>query len=234
MDIISKDIFREKKFAAFAGLVVISFSIISFFFPNESHAAQNMARLYNENTGEHFYTSNDGERTNLITQGWKYEGLGWTAPDSGDAVYRLYNSVAGDHHYTLSLSEKNWLVSLGWSDEGISWYSSQSKEVPLYRVYNPNTQTATHHYTMNTSERDSLVKIGWHNEGIGWFGISSSDNLVKEKEDALKQLETMNLKEQTISFQQRIKNANSVVGINNILAAAQRVSDANDAIDTSK
>lgn len=131
--------------------------------------SQSMYRLYNPNSGEHFYTAVSAERNHLITVGWNYEGIAWYAPKTGDPVYRLYNPNAGDHHYTTSVSEKNHLVSVGWNDEGISWYSGGS--TPLYRAYNPNAIAGSHHYTTNKNEIDYLVRVGWHNENIAWYGI---------------------------------------------------------------
>ena len=56
-------------------------------------------------------------------------------------------------------------------DEGIGWHSD-GKEVPVYRLYNPNAVTGTHHYTTSVEERDFLDEIGWNYEGIGWYGIA--------------------------------------------------------------
>lgn len=36
-----------------------------------------MHRLYNPNSGEHFYTASEVERDHLIGVGWSYEGIGW-------------------------------------------------------------------------------------------------------------------------------------------------------------
>ncbi|MGG5369137.1 glucosaminidase domain-containing protein [Enterococcus sp. AZ196] len=127
-----------------------------------------MYRLYNPNSGEHFYTANAAERDKVKKAGWRYEGVGWQAPRSGTPVYRLYNPNAGDHHYTPHVSEKNHLVKVGWRYEGVSWYSGGSK--PLYRLYNPNAKSGAHHYTLLQSERNNLIKHGWRNEGIGWYG----------------------------------------------------------------
>lgn len=125
-----------------------------------------MYRLYNPNSSEHFYTQNSYEKTNLVSKGWRYEGLGWYAPTSGSPVYRLYNPNAGDHHYTLHAYEKNDLVKKGWRYEGVSWYSGGGNV--LYRLYNKNAKAGAHHYTLNTYERDNLVKSGWRYEGIAW------------------------------------------------------------------
>ncbi|MGH1833336.1 trypsin-like peptidase domain-containing protein [Enterococcus gilvus] len=129
-------------------------------------------RLYNPNSGEHFYTDNGTEVNSLKRAGWKDEGLGWFAPSSGSNVYRLYNPNAGDHHYTMNNNEKNNLVKVGWKYEGISWFSDNSKRKPLYRLYNPNAKKAgTHHYTPHEWERENLKKAGWRDEGVGWWGL---------------------------------------------------------------
>ncbi|EOH88515.1 glycoside hydrolase family 73 protein [Enterococcus pallens] len=127
-----------------------------------------MHRLYNPNSSEHFYTANAGEKNNLVAVGWKYEGIAWQAPKTGEPVYRMYNPNAGDHHYTLNLAEKNMLVTKGWKYEGISWYSGG--EVKLLRLYNPNAKAGAHHYTTNNYEKEQLVKVGWKYEGHAWNG----------------------------------------------------------------
>ena len=135
-----------------------------------------MYRLYNSNSGEHFYTANVEEARYLYSIGWRYEDYAWTAPTESNApVYRLYNSNAGYHHYTTSGGERDYLVSIGWTDEGIAWYSDTNNSTPLYRLYNPNAtgqyEAGAHHYTTNTAERDQLIAAGWIDEGIGWYGL---------------------------------------------------------------
>ncbi len=131
-----------------------------------------MYRLYNPNSGEHFYTGSQSERNHLVSVGWKSEGTGWTAPQkSNHPVYRLYNKNAGDHHYTMNAAEKNMLVSVGWNYEGIGWYSDDAKGIPLYRQYNPNAKAGSHNYTTSKAENDMLVRAGWKAEGIGWYGV---------------------------------------------------------------
>ncbi len=135
-------------------------------------ATVSMYRLYNPNSGEHFYTASAGERNHLIGLGWNDEGIGWTAPArSNTPVYRLYNPNGGEHHYTTSEPERNNLISLGWNDEGIGWYSDDARTVPLYRQYNPNAFANNHNYTTSLAENDHLVSIGWQPEGIGWYGV---------------------------------------------------------------
>ncbi|KAB5605529.1 hypothetical protein [Bifidobacterium jacchi] len=139
-----------------------------------------MYRLYNRNSGEHFYTSNKAERDMLRKAGWKYEGIGWNAPSKStpkgyaiiEPVYRLYNRNAGDHHYTMNSAERDMLVAKGWKYEGIGWYSSnRSCMWPLYRQYNRRARRGSHNYTLNKAENDMLVAKGWKYEGIAWYGL---------------------------------------------------------------
>ena len=131
-----------------------------------------MFRLYNPNSGEHFYTKSPSERENVVKAGWTYEGCGWVSPDSSSApVYRLYNPNGGDHHYTVSVEERDWLVGLGWRYEGIGWYSDTNETIPVYRQYNPNADTGSHNFTTSAEERDGLVALGWHDESIAWYAV---------------------------------------------------------------
>ncbi len=134
-----------------------------------------MYRLYNPNSGEHFYTSNKDEKNNLTRLGWHYEGIGWNAPKvSNYPVYRLYNPIGGEHHYTLSVDEKKNLVRAGWKDEGIGWYSADpngSDSIPVKREYNPNAFANNHNYTISLDEHNWLIGLGWKDEGNGWFAL---------------------------------------------------------------
>ncbi|GFH39872.1 hypothetical protein [Pseudolactococcus insecticola] len=136
-------------------------------------------RLYNPNSGEHFYTRSSAERNNIIKAGWKYEGIGWVAPEtSSQPIYRLYNPNAGDHFYTTSSAEKNSLVKVGWRYEGINSYAStNSKDIALLRAYNPNAKAGSHNYTTSSAEQNSLIKAGWKNENIAWrvSGLGHAD-----------------------------------------------------------
>lgn len=139
---------------------------------HETKDAVAMYRVYNPNSGEHFYTSDENEKNHLTTLGWKDEGLGWNAPkESNTPVYRLYNINSGDHHYTTDMLEKDNLVMIGWSYEGIGWYSDDEKAVPLYRSYNPNATTGSHHYTKDQDEHNYLISVGWSDEGIAWYSM---------------------------------------------------------------
>ncbi len=135
-----------------------------------------MYRLYNPNSGEHFYTADAGEYESVGAAGWNQEGVAWTAPvTSKTPVYRLYSGT--DHHYTPDVAERDMLVRAGWSYEGIGWYSDDAKGVGLHRLFNPHVDpsaatnnSGSHHYTTNDAERDNLVSLGWQYENIGWYG----------------------------------------------------------------
>ena len=65
--------------------------------PTPEPGKVNMFRMYNPNSGEHFYTGNVQERNMLINTGWKYEGVGFKAQaKSNTPMYRLYNPNAGE------------------------------------------------------------------------------------------------------------------------------------------
>lgn len=140
-----------------------------------SAQAEEMNRLYNYNSGEHFYTNSAAEKKHLTDNGWQMEGVSWSAPTAGTPVYRLYNPNNGDHHYTLNQGERDQLIRVGWRDENIGWNSDDQKATPIYRAYNQNAKGAgSHHYTSNKAEIDQLVARGWKDEGIGWYGDSQA------------------------------------------------------------
>lgn len=129
-------------------------------------------RLYNPNSGEHFYTSDVNERNVLSTLGWIYEGDAWVSPSSSQIItYRLYNPNSGDHHFTTDKHEYDVLGSIGWKKEGLAWYGAASDGVALFRMFNPNVSVGTHHFTSNAMERLRMVSDGWVYEGIAWFGV---------------------------------------------------------------
>lgn len=140
-----------------------------------------MYRLYNMQSGEHFYTGNETERAKLIEDGWKDEGIGWNAPTYGEPVYRLYNPE-GDHHYTTDVNERDTLISYGWKDEGVGWKTLVSQDgvnaVPIYRQYNHNQKLCNHNYTLSVNEKNELIKRGWKDEEIGWYGVAPYSKVV--------------------------------------------------------
>jgi beta-N-acetylhexosaminidase len=141
--------------------------------PGEEVKSVVMYRLYNPNSGEHFYTGSEEERDNLISLGWRDEEIAWIAPETSDTpVFRLYNPNAGDHHYTTSEEERDFLVKEGWNDEGIGWYSAFEDGVPVYRAYNPNAVAGAHHFTTSKDEINDIVKAGWRDEDLAWYALA--------------------------------------------------------------
>jgi hypothetical protein len=129
-----------------------------------------MYRMYNPNSGEHFYTGSVEERENLVSVGWNYEGVGFTfSRTTGLPVYRLYDPITGEHLYTMSEDEKAALMARGWNFEGIAFNSAYDTEVPQYRLHNPNASRGAYHFTASVEEKDFLISIGWEYQGIGFY-----------------------------------------------------------------
>ena len=133
---------------------------------------QRIYRLYNQWNGDHLFTRDSGERTDLMGRGWSDEGTAWEAPASGASVWRLYNPWSGEHLYTTDKAEYDGLASRGWSREGVSLHSGG--KAPVYRLYNRWLTAGTHLYTTDKAEYDRLVKIGWSGEGVKLYAASSS------------------------------------------------------------
>ena len=175
--------FRLNKILALVPMVVLALlASLAFLSPARAEAQvvakTNIYRLYNPNTGEHFYTASLGEATSVTTAGWQWEGIGFTdstSSEDGSPVYRVYNpNPGGRHHLTKSAAEKNWLVSLGWKDEGVAWY--EAGDGNLYRVYNPNS--GEHHYTRSAGEANHLKSIGWRLESTNAWKVGVEGDYV--------------------------------------------------------
>ena len=130
----------------------------------------NMFRMYNPNTGEHFYTGSTVERDNLIEAGWRYEGVGFTFPaNTGAPVYRLFQPSTGEHLYTMDKAEKEKLEAEGWNYEGIAFNSAYDTEAVQHRLHNPNATVGAYHFTFSEEEKQNLIDAGWEYQGIGWY-----------------------------------------------------------------
>ncbi len=130
-------------------------------------------RLYNKVSGEHLYTSDQNE-SNTLSSGpdWTYEGVGWNAPNSGQAVYRLYNPILADHLYTTDSHEVLVLTTKeGWQSDynGKPMFYSGGT-VPIYRLY--NTISYRHLLTKDENEYSVLPAHNWSQEGVAIYGFS--------------------------------------------------------------
>lgn len=126
-------------------------------------------RLFNPNTGEHFYTTSQNESDDLFSAGWWFEGVSWRTSQGGKPVFRVYNPNSGEHHYTLSAFERDALLGKGWSYEGVAFRSAPGNSVKVYRLFDPKARNAgSHLYTTEVAEANALQKQGWRYEGVGW------------------------------------------------------------------
>lgn len=176
---------RMKRFISslFVGTLLISLALSNFANATTTVKTQDVYRLYNPNTGEHFYTSSVAEEIFLNNNGWKYEGTAFVTATSGEPVYRVYNPNAsgGDHYYTKSKGEATYLVSLGWHWDNNGdpvFYSSGNTS--LYVAYNPNANSGAHNFTTSLGEQNVLLNSGWIFGAVAWQveapGSSSAPN----------------------------------------------------------
>lgn len=169
----------------FASMTALVMCLSAVFVPvHADDEPVDMWRLYNPNSGEHFYTADANERDHLYDAGWNIEGVGWVAPAQGDEVYRLYNPNAGEHHYTMDANERDYLEASGWKYEGVGWYSGGS--VVMKREYNPNAFACNHNYTTSDTEHNYLISLGWRDEGTCWNAVAggSADGAKKHEQAA--------------------------------------------------
>lgn len=136
----------------------------------ETRQVTHMFRMYNPNTGEHFYTGSEVEKGNLVAAGWHYEGVGFTFPaNTGAPVHRLFQPSTGEHLYTMDDAEKDRLLADGWNYEGIAFNSAYNTEAVQHRLHNPNAIVGAYHFTFSEEEKQALINAGWEYQGIGWY-----------------------------------------------------------------
>lgn len=123
-------------------------------------------RIYNPNSGEHFYTINNSERKYLCSLGWQDEGIAWQADYDGLPVQRYYNPNTGDHHFTLNFTEGIHLLQIGWQNEGTAFYTHGDSGV--MRLYHPRKKVGTHFFTTSLAEKEQLLRLGWQDEGFAF------------------------------------------------------------------
>lgn len=119
----------------------------------------------------HFWTSDIAERDRMISEGYRYDGTGWTSSQnpSNTPIYRLYSPTMKKHLYTADANEKNVLSGTSsWTYEGIAFYAGANESAPVYRLY--RSQNAAHLYTTDVNERNVLVSSGaFRDEGTAWL-----------------------------------------------------------------
>ena len=139
-------------------------------------------RFFNNNTGVHFYTSNETERDvtqelpNFSFEGASYEGVdSLTGNPEPSPVYRFLNEDTGVHLYTISEVERDATQELdNFSFEGEVFFAYPTEEedtIPIYRFF--NTVTGAHFYTPSVVERDSVEANlpDFVSEGVAYYAL---------------------------------------------------------------
>ncbi|WP_423460029.1 trypsin-like peptidase domain-containing protein [Ottowia sp. VDI28] len=137
-------------------------------------------RLFNTQTGAHFFTSNAAERDFVLATYpvFRYENIAFYAgaqPKPGlSSVHRFYNPASGAHFYTISEAEREYVRSAFpvFQYEGPAWYGSSKPVegmVPVFRFYNPST--GAHFYTNSPDERDFVIATYpvFQYEGVAYY-----------------------------------------------------------------
>ena len=118
-------------------------------------------RLYNPNTGEHFFTRSEEENDGLHLMGWKKEGIAWYAPAeavSAVPVYRIYNTVSGEHYYTGDAGEVD-AIYLN-TQTVVSVAAGQGG----YRIDGTGKILGI----LPGNDKDHNIVVPWRKEGIAW------------------------------------------------------------------
>ena len=127
-------------------------------------------RLYNPNTGEHFYTADVFEAMEIFAAGWQYDGVAFHhAGTEGVPLFRLRNPETGFHMFTTGTDERDNLVTQGWILEGVAFnVFTGSTQTAIYCAYNPNN--GDHFFTSNYNEYEDVVSKGWDaDRGIAFY-----------------------------------------------------------------
>jgi hypothetical protein len=107
----------EKDFAVAHGYRDENVPMPPFKVPNTgATGASAIFRMYNPNSGRHYYTIGAGERDFLKGVGWVYEKdegfmFGSEAPGTIE-IFRLYNKNSGVHLYTGNPGEKDAILAM--------------------------------------------------------------------------------------------------------------------------
>lgn len=132
-----------------------------------------LLRLYNPYSGEHLFTTNRYEASDLVSRGWRSERSdGLVNLKEGTPVFRLYNEWTGDHHYTTDTNEVNSCIKQGWTNEGIQFCSDEDATTAVYSMYNPYATKFYHLYTADAHEMAQMQADGWKQETVKWRVIA--------------------------------------------------------------
>jgi hypothetical protein len=139
--------------------------------PGSAPAARRAVyRADNSQTGQHVYTTNQGEIANIQAQGWTSAGVvgfvARTQTQGTEALYRVYVQN-GDHFYTTSQEARQSVIARGGQDHGVVGYVATSQQpgtLPLHQMV--NATTGMHFYTANAQEAAAAAQQGYRDEGV--------------------------------------------------------------------
>ena len=137
-------------------------------YPPRQIKGSKVYRLYNPNTGDHFWTSDPDEAETLDGLGWDSENIGWCST-TPLMVYRLLNPYTGQHFWTVDHGEACSLVdsSWKWERDAMMFASPTPTDHPIYRLY--NAENGMHIFTADGAERSTLISKGWADEGVAFY-----------------------------------------------------------------
>lgn len=164
-----------KKAATAAIVAAMSFGAVALPAANAGQPQDQvpLLRLYNPYSGEHLFTTNRYEASDLVFRGWRSERSdGLVNLKEGTPVFRLYNEWTGDHHYTTDTNEVNSCIKQGWTNEGIQFCSDEDATTAVYSMYNPYATKFYHLYTADAHEMAQMQADGWKQETVKWRVIA--------------------------------------------------------------
>ena len=144
-------------------------------------------RLYNKQTGDHYFTVRQNEYDGLKTLGVQGEGVKFVAVSAKTAetevdgvklsetpfvtaLYSVYNQNTGEHLLVLE-EEAEGLKAAGWNwdnnEKPVFYAPNAGASEAVRRVYNPNTNLAAHLYTAEAKEYTDLTSWGWKADNDG-------------------------------------------------------------------
>jgi hypothetical protein len=126
-----------------------------------------LVRFYNKDTGGHFFTASEAERSHILAtmpsmvqEGLGFRGLWENAPGATE-VFRFYDTNTATHFFTSSVEERNAVLANlpSFSYEGVGFLASNEDGVGLTEVYRFfNARTGDHHYTASITERNTILE----------------------------------------------------------------------------
>ncbi len=129
----------------------------------------------------HIEVLGNGQGVHSVEQDWN-EGVPiWVRGFLNEAPqfpqyhpFSFYNRENEEQFFSIRSEETDQLLMNSiWKSNSLGGTIPSESDFPVYRLYNPNTQT--HHFTQQKSEYDALLDSGWQSEGIGFYSANPND-----------------------------------------------------------